>query len=70
MYGRQPHHPVDVTLGLVLPNLCKKAKLFQAKEAWHHKLNYNKHSRAQALEVGDMVLVYVTAFKGHHKMQD
>ena len=23
-----------------------------------------------ALEVGDMVLVHVTAFKGHHKMQD
>ena len=23
-----------------------------------------------ALEVGDMVLVQVTAFKGHHKMQD
>ena len=23
-----------------------------------------------ALEVGDMVLVHVTAFKGHHKIQD
>ena len=33
-------------------------------------LNYNKHSRAGALEVGDMVLVSVTAFKGHHKIQD
>ena len=26
--------------------------------------------RAAALEVSDMVLVHVTAFKGHHKMQD
>ena len=23
-----------------------------------------------ALEVGDMVLVYITTFKGHHKMQN
>ena len=48
----------------------KKAKSFQAKEAWCHKLNYDKHSRAAALEVGDMVLVHVTALKGHHKIQD
>ena len=48
----------------------KKAELFLTKEAWHHKLNYDKHSRAVALEVGDMVLVHVTAFKGHHKIQD
>ena len=48
----------------------KKAKSIQAKEAQHHKLNYDKHSRAAALETGDMVLVCVTAFKGHHKIQD
>ena len=35
-----------------------------------HKCNYNKWGRAAALEVGDMVLVHETAFKGHHKMQD
>ena len=48
----------------------KKAEAFQAKEAQHHKCNYDKWGRAEALEVGDMVLVCVTAFKGHHKMQD
>ena len=48
----------------------QKAKTFQAKEAQHHKLNYNKRNKAVALEVGDMVLVHVTAFKGHHKIQN
>ena len=48
----------------------KKAEVFQAKEAQCHKCNYNKQGRAAALEVGDTVLVNVTAFKGHHKMQD
>ena len=36
----------------------KKAETFQAKEAECHKCNYDKHSRAAALEVGDMVLVH------------
>ena len=49
---------------------CKKAKAFQAKEAQHHKNNYDKWSRAVALEVGDVVLICVTAFRGHHKIQD
>ena len=48
----------------------EKAEAFQAKEAQRHKCNYDKRSRAAALEVGDMVLVHVTAFKGHHKMQE
>ena len=48
----------------------KKAKTFQAKEAQCHKQNYDKRSKAGALEVGDMVLVYVTAFKGCHKLQN
>ena len=48
----------------------KKAEAFQAKEAKCHKHNYNKCSRAAALEVWDTVLVWVTAFKGHHKIQD
>ena len=47
----------------------KKAESFQAKEAQHHILNYDKRSTAAALEVGDMVLVHVTAFKGCHNIQ-
>ena len=48
----------------------EKAKAFQAKEAQRHKCNYDRKSRAAALEVGDTVLVHVTTFKGCHKMQD
>ena len=48
----------------------KKAEAFQAKEAKHHKQNYDKHSKAVALEVGYMALVHVTTFKCHHKIQD
>ena len=89
MFGRQPHLPVDVALGLA-PHTIKepdttkfvqklrertkwaheKAEAFQAKEPQRHKCNYDRKSRAAALEVRDMVLVHVTTFKGHHKMQD
>ena len=48
----------------------EKAEAFQAKEAQRHKCNYDKRSRAVALEVRDMVLDHVTTLKGHHKMQD
>ena len=48
----------------------KKAEAFRAKGAQRHKHNYDKQSRAAALEVRDMVLVHVTAFKDHHQMQD
>ena len=48
----------------------KKAEKFQSKEAQCHKQNYNKRSKAVALEVRDKVLIHVTAFKGHHKIQD
>ena len=48
----------------------RKVEIFQAKEAQCHKWNYNNRSKAAALEVGDMVPVCVTAFKGHHKIQD
>ena len=48
----------------------KKAKAFQAREAERHKRNFYKKSKAAALEVGDTVLVHVTAFKGRHKMQN
>ena len=42
----------------------ENAEAFQAKEAKKHKHNYDKKGRAAALEVGDMVLVCVTTFKG------
>ena len=48
----------------------RKAEAFQEKEAQWHKRSYDKRGKAVALEVGDMVLVCVTAFKGHHKIQD
>ena len=48
----------------------EKAKAFQVKETECHRCNYNKCSRAVALEVGDTVLIHVTTFKGHHKIQD
>ena len=89
MFGRQPHLPVDVTLGLAPctitePNTTKfaqklrdrnkwahkKAEAFQAKEAEWHKGHFDKKGKAVALEVGDTVLVHVTAFKGQHKMQN
>ena len=89
MFGRQPHLPVDVALGLAAhtitePNTSKfiqklrecikwaqeKAEAFQAKEAQRYKWNYDKRIRDVALEVGEMVLVHDTTFKGCHKMQD
>ena len=48
----------------------KKAETSQAKEAQCHKQNYIKRSKAAGLEVGDTVLVHVTAFKDCHKIQD
>ena len=48
----------------------KKVKAFQAKEAQCHKKNYGKWGKAVALEAGDTVLVSVTTFKGHHKIQN
>ena len=56
MFGRQPHLPIDVTNHHGAPNTTKfvqkirectqwahkKAEAFQAKEAQHHKYNYNK----------------------------
>ena len=48
----------------------EKAEAFQAKEAQRHECNYDRKSRAAALEVRDTVLVHVTTFKGCHKMQD
>ena len=42
----------------------KKANLFQQKEAQCHKQNYDQHSKAVSLKMGDMVLVYVTHLQG------
>ena len=53
-----------------MPNGLEKRLNPPSQEAECHKCNYDKCSRAVALEVGDMVLVHVTAFKGHHKIQD
>ena len=46
----------------------RKADLSQQKEAQCHKCNYDKHSKAVSLRMGDTVLVHVTAFKGRHKI--
>ena len=48
----------------------RKAEAFQGKEAQQLKWNYDKRGRAVALGVRDTVLVCVTTFKGHHKIQD
>ena len=77
MFGRQPCTIMEPNTTKFVQKLREqikwaheKAEAFQAKEAKRHKHNYNKKGRAAALEVGDMVLVHVTAFKGRHKMQD
>ena len=48
----------------------KKAEAFQAKEAQCHKKIYDKQSKTAGLEDGDTVLLCVTTFKGHYKIQD
>ena len=48
----------------------RKAEAFQAKEAQCHKKNCDKRSKAAALQVGDMLLIHVTTFKGQHKIQN
>ena len=75
--GLAPHTITEPNTSKFIPKLrehtkwaYEKAETFQAKEAQRHKCNYDKRSRAAALEVGDTVLVHVTTFKGCHKMQD
>ena len=48
----------------------KKQRPFRQKRPKGISTTIIEKSRAVALEVGDMVLVCVTTFKGHHKMQD
>ena len=47
----------------------RKADLFQQKEVWHHKCNYDEWSKAVSLRMEDTVLVHVIAFKVRHKIQ-
>ena len=47
----------------------RKANLFQQKEAWYHKQNYDKCNKAVSLRMGDTVLVHITTFKCRHKIQ-
>ena len=75
--GLVPHSVMEPTTSKFVQKLrkhiqwpIKRPNHFWLKRAQHHKLNYNKHSRAAAFEVGDMVLVHVTAFKSHHTIQD
>ena len=46
----------------------KKSWNLPSEGGWMPKQIYDKHSRAVALEVGDMVLIHVTAFKGYNKI--
>ena len=75
--GLAPHSVTTLTTAKFIPKMPEhvkwahqKAKTFQAKEAQHYKLNYDKRSKAADLEVGDKVPVHVTAFKGCHKIQN
>ena len=75
--GLAPHTITELNTSKIVQKMeeCtkwaqRKAEAFQAKEAQIHKWNYNKRGRAAALEVGDMVLVHVPTFEGHHKIQD
>ena len=75
--GLAPHSVTALTASQFVQKLRehvkwahKKAKSFQVKEVQCHKLNYDKRSKAAALAARHMVLVHVTTFKGHHKIQN
>ena len=54
-----------------MPNgLKEKLKPFRQKKHQWHKRNYNKRGKQQPWKSRDTVLVHVTTFKGHHKIQD
>ena len=46
----------------------RKAYLSQQKEVQCHKQKYDRHSKVVSLRMGDIVLVYVTPFKGRYKI--
>ena len=47
-----------------------KAKLVASKQQARHKGHYDRKCRGATLDVGDLVLVKQTAWKGRHKIQD
>ena len=47
-----------------------KAKLVASRQQARHKGLYDRKCRGAALEIGDLVLVKQTAWKGRHKIQD
>ena len=47
-----------------------KAKLVASKQQARHKGFYDRNCRGAMLDVGDLVLVKQTAWKGRHKIQD
>ena len=65
-HGVKHNQVCSETKGTIIINRWahEKAEAFQAKEAKRHKHSYDKKGKAAALEVGDTVLVHVTAFKG------
>ena len=77
MFGKFPlEHKSDWKGSPIRPKLrgCiwwahKQTDLFQQKEAQCHKQNYDRHSTAVSLRMGDTVLVCVTAFKGRQIVQ-
>ena len=48
----------------------KKAKHMAKRQQAKHRELYDKKCRGAELEVGDLVLVKQTAWKGRHKVQD
>ena len=48
----------------------KKAKQVADKQQARHKELYDRRCRGAALDIGDLVLVKKTAWKGKHKIQD
>ena len=48
----------------------KKAKQVASRQQARHKGLYDQRCRGTELEIGDLVLVRKTAWKGKHKIQD
>ena len=48
----------------------KKAKQVAGRQQARHKGLYDRRCKGAALDIGDLVLVKKTAWKGRHKIQD
>ena len=48
----------------------KRAKIFSEKQAQKYKHRYDKKVKGHGLQIDDLVLVKVVAWKGRHKIQD